>query len=31
VARTTAREAYKRAMETCVDTKAWVARIAASK
>ena len=29
VARTTAREAYKRAMDTCVDTKAWVAKLAA--
>ena len=29
VARTTARDGYKRAMAACVDTKAWVARIAA--
>ena len=29
VARTTGREAYKRAMDTCVDTKEWVARLAA--
>lgn len=28
VARTTAREGYKRAMQTCHDTKAWVARLA---
>jgi len=28
VARTTAREAYKRAMETCHATRAWVARLA---
>ena len=29
VARTTGRDAYKRAMETCKDTKAWAARVAA--
>jgi glutathione S-transferase len=29
VARTTGREAYKRAMDTCVDTKEWVAKLAA--
>ena len=29
VARTTGRDAYKRAMETCQATKAWVARLAA--
>src|SRR5882757_2055186 len=28
VARTTARDAYKRAMETCQATKAWAARVA---
>ncbi len=28
VARTSARDAYKRAMETCQGTKAWVARVA---
>ena len=28
VARTTAREAYKRAMDACHDTRAWVARLA---
>ena len=28
VARTTAREGYKRAMQTCHDTRAWVARLA---
>jgi len=28
VARTSGREAYKRAMETCQATKAWVARVA---
>ena len=31
VARTTAREAYKRAMDTCVDTKAWVAKLTAQR
>ena len=31
VARTTGREAYKRAMDTCVDTKAWVAKLAAER
>lgn len=30
VARTSARDAYKRAMESCKATKAWVARIAAA-
>jgi glutathione S-transferase len=29
VARTTARDAYTRAMNTCLDTKEWVARLAA--
>jgi glutathione S-transferase len=29
VARTSGREAYQRAMETCQDTKAWAARVAA--
>lgn len=29
LARTTARDGYARAMETCRDTKAWVARLAA--
>ena len=28
VARTSGREAYKRAMETCQDTKAWAAKVA---
>ena len=28
VARTSGRDAYKRAMETCQDTKAWAARVA---
>ena len=28
VARTTGREGYKRAMETCQDTKAWAAKVA---
>ena len=28
VARTTARDGYKRAMEACHDTRAWVARLA---
>jgi len=31
VARTTAREAYMRAMDTCVDTKAWVAKLTAQR
>ncbi|HEY4939991.1 MAG TPA: glutathione S-transferase family protein [Rhizomicrobium sp.] len=31
VARTSGREAYKRAMETCQATKAWVARLAAGQ
>jgi len=29
VARTSGRDAYKRAMETCQATKAWAARVAA--
>jgi len=29
VARTTGRDAYQRAMESCVDTKEWVAKLAA--
>lgn len=31
VARTTAREAYKRAMDVCQDTKAWVADVMAKR
>jgi glutathione S-transferase len=31
VARTSGREAYKRAMETCKGTKAWAARVAAGQ
>lgn len=31
VARTTSREAYKRAMDVCKDTKAWVAKVSASR
>jgi len=31
VARTSGRDAYKRAMETCRDTKAWAARVASGR
>lgn len=31
VARTTARDGYKRAMDMCADTKAWAAELAAAK
>ena len=31
VARTTGREAYKRAMDVCRGTKAWAARVAAER